>query len=192
MKHASLLLGVIMFGSACVSRSDPPPQKVAPCPADTPAKASSPEADAEQASVEVTHCNDGDTCRILTRSGKLWFNVRLAGVDAPEVGRRGRPSQELAEDARNWLNSNLKGKSILMRQVDLDPYNRPVVEFLESGRNVNLALIEVGFAEAWRGKTKRIQTESYLAAEKKAQDAGVGIWAVKNRMSPSEWRKKRE
>ncbi len=193
MKHIYPILGMILVCTACVSRSENPSAAPvnSPCSGEVVPKTFSTEADAEQASVEVTHCNDGDTCRVLTRAGKLWFNVRLAGVDAPEVGGRGRPSQELAEAARDWLNANLKGKSVLMRQVDLDQWNRPVAEFVENGRNINLALVEEGFAEAWRGKTKRINPELYFEAEKKAKGAGRGIWGIKNRISPGEWRKKR-
>src|SRR5262245_59656458 len=74
----------------------------------------------------VYHCHDGDTCRVRI-AGAVWLNVRLAGIDAPEVGgaRRGE-GQPLGAEARDFLNARVKGKAVTLRQVDLDQYNRPV------------------------------------------------------------------
>jgi len=141
---------------------------------------------------DITHCHDGDTCRILTRRGKLWFNVRLAGIDAPEVENRRRKSsgQNFGGQSRDAINALVKDRVILVRQVDLDSYNRPVAELYDGSKNLNLIMIEQGFAEAYRGKVKRIDEAAYLAAEATARKAKSGIWGLASYESPAEYRKK--
>jgi micrococcal nuclease len=138
----------------------------------------------------VYYCHDGDTCRILVADG-LWINVRLAGIDAPEVGskhRKGKSGQPMGNEARDFLNEKLKGKQVTVRQTDLDPYNRPVVEILLGETNINLEVIRAGFAEAYRGKTKRITTATYLAAEEQAKTEKKGVWSMKSYQSPKAFR----
>lgn len=138
----------------------------------------------------VYYCHDGDTCRVLASDG-LWFNVRLAGIDAPEVAsKRGKKAagQPMGEDARDYLNEKVKGKSVSLRQTDLDPFNRPVVEISLGDLNVNLEMIKSGHAEAYRGKTKRIDSASYLAAEEKAKAEKKGVWSLKSYQSPKAFR----
>jgi endonuclease YncB( thermonuclease family) len=73
-------------------------------------------------------------------------------------------------------------------QADLDPYNRPVVEIHLQQENVNLWMIQNGFAEAYRGKSKRLDRESYYRAEEQAKKEKKGIWSLKNYQSPSVFR----
>ncbi len=137
----------------------------------------------------VLYCNDGDTCRVKVASG-MWMNVRLAGIDAPEVASgKKKPGQPFGEEARNFLNNHAKGKTIQIRQTDLDQYNRPVVELLSEGQNINRKIVQSGFAEAYRGKTKRIDNAAYLADEAAAKKAGSGIWSQKDYVSPALFRK---
>ena len=139
--------------------------------------------------VEVMHCHDGDTCRIKI-SDAVWMNVRLAGIDTPELKGRGKAAQPMAEEAKGFTQSALKGKKIGMRQTDLDHYNRPVVEFYQDKKLFNVTLVEQGLAEAYRGKTKRMDKAIYIAAEETAKKAKKGIWSVKDYVSPSKHRKK--
>lgn len=141
----------------------------------------------------VLYCYDGDTCRVKTDGG-LWFNVRLFGIDAQEMARKRkkrRPGQPFAESAKNALNDKAKGKSVRLNQVDLDGYNRPVVEVWLNGRDINLEMVAEGWTEAYKGKTKRISMVPYLQAEKKAQEKKLGIWELKNYKSPREFRKRK-
>lgn len=58
--------------------------------------------------VEFVRCHDGDTCTFLVEGEPV--NVRLAGIDAPEIGRRARCAREqkLAEAAKGYLEWQLK------------------------------------------------------------------------------------
>lgn len=136
----------------------------------------------------VYYCHDGDTCHVGVAEA-MWLNVRLAGIDAPEVqGRSKKVGQELGAQSRDYLNDLLKGKTVTIRQVDLDPYNRPVVELTLDGKLINTQLLEQGFAEMYRGKTKRLDKTIYETAEKTAKDAKRGIWGLAHYVSPKDFR----
>ena len=141
---------------------------------------------------EIMHCHDGDTCHVVAENG-MWFSARLAGIDAPEVGRYGRKKsdgQPLGEESRDTLvNLIVKQKNISLRQVDLDPYNRPGVEIYLGDDCVNIKMLELGMAERYQGKTKRIDKLKYDDAEQKAKSKKSGIWALKNYTSPKSWRR---
>lgn len=149
--------------------------------------------DGKRLPAEVFHCHDGDTCRVKVAEG-LWLNVRLAGIDAPEVAKaRGdKKGQQYGNEAREYLNKMIKGRKIELRQVDLDPYNRPVVELFDKDSNINLQLIEEGYAEVYRGKTKRFDKSLYLKAEEKAQKAKKGIWSLSSYQSPKDFRQEQK
>jgi endonuclease YncB( thermonuclease family) len=140
---------------------------------------------------KVFYCNDGDTCHIGLSQGSVWFNVRLFGVDAPETGKKrsAKAGQPLGEEAKDFLNSLVKGKDVTVIQADLDQYNRPVVEIYFERKNVNLMLVEKGLAEMYRGKSKRLDRSKFEAAEAKAKADKIGIWGLKNYESPSLFRK---
>lgn len=145
--------------------------------------------------IRVDDCHDGDTCHILTNEG-IWINVRLAGIDAPEVGRFGSKKQNgqpLGQEARQELLKILGNRSDLnMKQLDLDPFNRPIVELYAGHECVNLKLLEMGMAERYRGKSKHLDTTRYDAAESLAQKARRGIWGLSDYKSPSKWRKEQK
>ena len=73
--------------------------------------------------------------------------------------------------------------------MDLDPFNRPVVVIETSEGMVNLKLVEEGFAEVYRGKTKRLDKAQFFAAEEKAKKEKKGIWSLADYQSPAEYRK---
>ena len=139
--------------------------------------------------VEVLHCHDGDTCRVKLEDS-FWFNVRLSGIDTPEVKGRSakQKGQPMGEEARDFLNELVAKKTVQLRQTDLDPYNRLVVEIFLGNQNVNLMMVEKGLAEVYRGKAKRLEREPYFQAEKVAKDKGLGIWSIKNYQSPAAYR----
>ena len=139
----------------------------------------------------VYNCNDGDTCHVGVAEA-MWMNVRLAGIDAPEVAGKKKQGQEMGEKSRDFLNNLVKGKNVSIRQVDLDHYNRPVVELSFEGKLINIQILEQGHAEMYRGKTKRLDKTQYEAAEKVAKDAKRGIWSLSNYVSPKEFRNQKK
>ncbi len=147
----------------------------------------------ERMQASVKDCHDGDTCRIVTETGHMWMNVRLAGVDAPERANRHKKSkgQPMGDAARDFVNGQIAGKTVELEQVDLDAYNRPVVVIWNGGKNLNMTLVEEGMAEAYRGPVKRIDQGAYIKAEGRAKASAKGIWSLpaSERQSPAEYRK---
>jgi len=141
----------------------------------------------------VKDCHDGDTCRVVTETGHMWMNVRLAGIDAPERANRHNKSkgQPMGDAARKFVNDQVAGKTVDLEQVDLDAYNRPVVVIWNGPKNVNMTMVEEGMAEAYRGPVKRIDQDAYFKAEARAKAAAKGIWRLpaSERQSPAEYRK---
>jgi endonuclease YncB( thermonuclease family) len=137
----------------------------------------------------VYHCHDGDTCRVRIAEA-VWLNIRLAGIDAPEVGGgRKRAGQPMGDQARDFLNGAIKGKTVKLRQLDLDQYNRPVVELTLGDKKINEQLVAEGWAEVYRGKAKRLDRAPYEAAEAEAKKAKKGIWSLSSYESPKDFRK---
>jgi micrococcal nuclease len=184
---------VLMLYSGCLSKETKqpqsmPPQRLSTSPDEAPST--------KTPSVLIKHCHDGDTCQVKTDGG-LWFSVRLAGIDAPEIGHSKRKTttdgQPLAVDARDTLIKILASRdTITMNQIDLDPFNRPVVEIFAGDTCVNLKMLELGMAERYRGRSKLINSQIYDAAEQLAKANRVGVWGLKVYESPSRWRKNRK
>ena len=118
----------------------------------------------------VTRVIDGDTFEIATVCRR--YRVRLKGVDAPELGRRG------GVDARQWAAARLAGQPVTWSAVGVDAYGRFLGEVhLDDGMFVNAEIIRQGHA--------RVNTdfppenlEQFKQIEQEARDAGRGMWAA--------------
>ena len=92
------------------------------------------------ASVLISSCYDGDTCRASTGE-----KIRLACIDTPELrGERADPGPALL--ARNYLRAIVVGRKVGIRRITTDPYGRTVAELYANGINVQQALVNNGHA----------------------------------------------
>lgn len=126
----------------------------------------------------VTYVHDGDTL-YLSGSGRTERKTRLIGIDTPEVGDRGECYGEAATElTRAFLP---EGTAVLATN-DLDPvdrYDRELVYlWLEDGTFVNLAIVELGAAEAVLFPPNDRYWDELQAAEREARDAGLGMWGA--------------
>lgn len=128
------------------------------------------------------HVTDGDTLRVgATR-------VRLSGVDAPELSQRcGREGHEVAcgKMAAEWLRRRVEGRLITCQTVDTDPYGRSVATCRIGDGDINAALVETGWATAYRR-----YSIAYVNQENRARAAKRGIWALGFQM-PAAYRRDR-
>ena len=100
-------------------------------------------APARAASVTISSCYDGDTCR--TTSGE---RIRLACIDTPEL--RGKYAQPVAATtARNHLRRFLDGKAVTVRRITTDRYGRTVGELYANGTNVQQEMVASGHARIY-------------------------------------------
>lgn len=140
-----------------------------------------------QASVvgRVVAIADGDTLTVLD-SNKRQHKVRLQGIDAPE--RR----QAFGVRARQHLSDLVFNKNVEVRVDKKDRYGRSVSVVMLDGTDINLAMIQAGFA--WHYKQyEREQSDAervaYAEAEENARKAKKGLWTDAAPTPPWEYRR---
>jgi endonuclease YncB( thermonuclease family) len=129
----------------------------------------------------VTACHDGDTCTAIATKDGARIQVRLHGVDAPEL------DQPFGTQARTMMSALVIG-----RHVDLHPaghnHDRLVADVvLRDGRNVAALLVTEG--AAWvdaRHNTDPTAPTRQAAA----QQARRGLWRDASAVPPWEWRER--
>ncbi|MBP3221268.1 MAG: thermonuclease family protein [Neisseriaceae bacterium] len=124
--------------------------------------------------------SDGDTftCRKQGRN----MQVRLADIDAPESG------QAYGNQARKALNKLIYKQMVTLKNTKQDKYGRTVATVYSGSTNVNLAMIEQGYA--WHYERYSNNAE-YAAAMRQAQKGRRGLWADKGKIiKPENWRHK--
>jgi len=120
------------------------------------------------ARAELRDCHDGDTCRFDLHDAHPVFGavtwrgtaVRLAGIDAPEIGARARCPAEakLAGQARARLVALIEGAQSLTIEIvskRRDKYGRLVGRVLADGQDVGALLIAENLARPYTGRGKR-------------------------------------
>jgi len=94
--------------------------------------------------VKIISCYDGDTC--TSSKGE---KIRLACIDTPEIrGNKVNPKKALF--ARDYLNSKVKGKSIILKRITTDRYKRTVGELYADDINIQELLYKKGLAKIYK------------------------------------------
>ena len=107
----------------------------------------------------VVSVGDGDTMRV--REGGRLLTIRLACIDAPEMGQR--PYGAIAREALQRLTP--VGSEVVLQIQTTDRYGRSVAEVFRGAENVNLALVRQGAAFAFPKYLDQCHVQSYLSAE---------------------------
>ena len=129
----------------------------------------------------VVKVSDGDTFSCNKGYNNI-IQVRLADIDAPESG------QAYGNQARKKLNSLIYKKTVRLTNERQDKYGRTVATVFSGSLNVNLAMIEQGYA--WHYERYSNNAE-YAAAMQQAQAKKRGLWADKGKIvKPENWRHK--
>jgi len=114
----------------------PAPRRSAPKPAAATPPPSGP--------VSLVSVGDGDTIRVTSATGQK-VTVRMACIDAPETAQG-----QSGSDATQMLKQLLANRSLELRPQTIDKYGRTVAEVYAGGRNVNLEMVRMGMAYAYR------------------------------------------
>lgn len=159
-----------------------------PRPDQTPTAPPSPEDSADR--FHVIRIYDGDTFR--AKGHGVEVTVRVAAIDAPETGKKDRPGQPLAKEAREALSRMVVDRDVRIEGYGLDRYRRQIAEVFVDGLNVGLELARLGLATLYTGKPPEgLDMDAYHQAEAEAQRLGRGMWEPgRKTVSPSEWRKR--
>ena len=129
----------------------------------------------------VVKVSDGDTFSCNKGYGDT-IQVRLADIDAPESG------QAYGNQSRKALNKLIYKQMVTLKNTKQDKYGRTVATVFSGSTNVNLAMIEQGYA--WNYERYSNNAE-YAAAMRQAQAKKRGLWADKGKIvKPEDWRHK--
>jgi micrococcal nuclease len=120
---------------------------------------------------------DGDTFTVLVNDTSV--KIRIFGIDAPEG------SQDFGDMAANNLKYLIANKTLLIKEKYKDRYGRAVAEVFLSDKDIGLQMIKSGMA--WHFK-KYSSDSIYSAAEKEAQNSGIGLWGLSNPIPPWNYR----
>lgn len=145
-----------------------------------PAAAAAPACPADRVDrrVTVTHVHDGDTVRLAGGD-----DLRLIGIDTPELGRDGAPDQPFAAAARTALVRLLAahGNRLHLRlgAERRDDYGRLLAHaYLPDGRSVARVLIARGLGVRVTVPPNTRHHRCYAAAEARARAAERGVWGL--------------
>ncbi|MBP9758040.1 MAG: thermonuclease family protein [Candidatus Pacebacteria bacterium] len=140
----------------------------------------------------VHHTADGDTITINPRFGKP-LSVRLLGINTPELEHKNRRVEEecFGKEAAAYVTKLVEDKVV---SLDFDPLKSVSEDhdrllgyiyvypgywsywFGWGSIDLNLHLIEKGYAEEWLYQSRYTRASEFLAAEQKAKAENVGGW----------------
>ena len=144
--------------------------------------------DSNSASIDASWWRFGQGRKKL--KGDETIHVRLAGVDAPELGHWGNEAQPGAKEALDWLRGYVSGRRVRVRLLKPDQYGRVVgtvlVRKLPFGfrKDVSLEMLKQGLAcvyEAKGGAEFGGREPQYRDAEARAKMAKKGMWETSKR-----------
>lgn len=117
---------------------------------------------------------DGDTLELV--DGR---RVRLVGINAPEIGRRGKPSESYAQKARVELERLVEkaGLRLLVGEDARDDYGRTLGHLFDSqNANIEAQLLRSGMGFAIGVPPNLTLLDCHLRQESLAREAGLGVW----------------
>lgn len=165
---------------------------------------------AEEFVTKVIVVIDGDTVLIRRTQGLL--KIRLADIDAPEIGHAGmggdppnsQKDQPFGADSKRSLSDMVLGKQVKVVSQATDQYGRMVAHLSVDGLDVNTEQVRRGMAWAavgWRqsrrvhagvplaGETLGHAKRELIALEAEARHESRGLWAMSAPIPPWDWRK---
>ncbi|MBQ9620185.1 MAG: thermonuclease family protein [Neisseriaceae bacterium] len=122
---------------------------------------------------------DGDTFTCRLNNSDI-IKVRLADIDAPENG------QAYGNQSKKALNKLIYKQIVTLKNERKDKYGRTVATVFSGSLNVNLKMIEQGYA--WH-YDRYSNNRQYAATQKNTQSQRKGLWADKGKIiKPENWR----
>lgn len=129
----------------------------------------------------VTHVTDGDSLWVRPASGEAPRQVRVQGIDAPEI------CQAFGAPSRDALAARVLHQRVAVSSQARDSYQRVLGRVSMNGRDLGEWMVGRGYAWSYRFRGDR---GPYAALEARARDAGLGLWAHGPAMEPREFRKR--
>lgn len=134
----------------------------------------------------VIGIQDGDTLTLLD-AGRNQHRIRLASIDAPEIGHGSKkPGQPYGQRSKQSLSDIAFGREARAECETDDRFGRKVCTIMVGSLNANLEQVRLGMAMAYR---KYARDQIYFTAEAEAKAARRGLWADPSPIEPWAWRK---
>lgn len=130
----------------------------------------------------VVRVQDGDSFT-LVGADQVEINIRLRGIDAPELG------QPYGFEAKQALQALLKTGTIRLSQPEKGKYGRYIADVYVGDTWVNQAMVAEG--HAWCDQVTSFNRMLY-SAEQQAKAQGKGLWASPSPDPPWIWRAERK
>jgi endonuclease YncB( thermonuclease family) len=127
----------------------------------------------------VTSVVDGDTLWVRRSRGGPGTEIRLQGIDAPEICQRWGPQ------AREALRKLLLSRTVSVSEVGRDVYGRVLARLQWGGQDVGGWLVANG--HAWSSHLRG--AGPYARLEAAARDAHRGLWSQPRPLEPRAFRR---
>ncbi|MDP3048488.1 MAG: thermonuclease family protein [Thermodesulfovibrionales bacterium] len=138
---------------------------------------------------KVIQVKDGDTVLIAHAEGGQFFICRLYGIDTPEIQHGKKPGQSYGDEAMKELKQLILGQVVDVELTGTKTSNREVCIIKKNGIDVNLEMVKLGYAWAYKQYLKRPYASEYIDAENEARNKKLGLWKQANPQPPWEFRK---
>jgi micrococcal nuclease len=102
------------------------------------------------------------------------------------------PGQPHGKEAEAYLRQLVEGKRLKVEIYQVDQYKRLLSTIFLDGKDINLAMIEVGLAEVYRGpESGNPYKTQYQATEDTSRSTKKGMWVLGGKYeSPRAYRKR--
>lgn len=106
--------------------------------------------------MKVLSVYDADTITVGFRYSARWVktNLRLIGLDSPELKSKAAKESKLCRLGREWFKQNYLNKLIVVECYEMDKYGRllaDVYDRIEPSVHINKKLIELSLARVYGG-----------------------------------------
>ena len=128
---------------------------------------------------KVTRVTDGDSLWVEPAAPGAPVELRLEGIDAPEI------CQAWGPEARSALSERVLGKDVSVKTVGRDTHGRTLGTLYLGTQNINQLLVQEGHAWSARYKYDR---GPYVADERMAKALGRGFNAGGGAILPRDFR----
>lgn len=129
----------------------------------------------------VTYVTDGDTLWVRPQGDGEPRNIRVHGIDAPEI------CQLYGKAARAALTAYLLGQRVQVGVQRVDQYGRLLARITLQGQDVGAWMVTQGHAWSYR---YRRDAGPYAAQESQARAQGRGLFASTDAEQPRDFRKR--
>lgn len=129
---------------------------------------------------KVVAVHDGDS--LTVQRGSSLYKVRLAEVDAPEMG------QVFGQQARRFTEERVLGRRVRVNVLLIDRHGRRVgTVIVEDGRVLNEELVHAGLA--WYYRVSPVRNPRLQRLEQGAFQHRLGLWVEQDPIPPWEFRR---